>query len=161
MAKAEENNNLKAKAETSKAQTPEPVSGPEGAKTESSSLVASTSAAASRGAKNFAFYLSAFVIAIAKDAVEMVLGLIPFLNFLVMAVSLIFSILLTLILIFFGRWGAWKLAGMLLAQLFDCIPILAVLPLTTFTLILMILLEKFPASKTVSKVAKPISQAIK
>lgn len=114
--------------------------------------------ASAKKTTDFAFYLAILVLAGCKDLIEMVLGLIPFLNFLVMGVSLIFSILITLALVLLGKFGFGKIAAFLISQIADFIPILTVLTTTTITILLMIFLEKSPAKKFVQPAANIIKK---
>ena len=97
-------------------------------------------------------FLFLLITAIIKDAIEILLGLIPGINLFVWAISLPFTLFIFVITFISGLRATWLLIG----QILDLLPLASVLPIATVTVILCYIFQKLPAplKKTVAKASK-------
>jgi hypothetical protein len=97
-------------------------------------------------------FLFLLITAIIKDAIEILLGLIPGINLFVWVISLPFTLFIFAITFMSGIRGTWLLIG----QILDLVPLASVLPIATLTVILCYIFQKLPApvKKTVEKASK-------
>jgi len=97
-------------------------------------------------------FLFLLIPSIIKDAIEILLGLIPGINLFVWAISLPFTLFIFVITFISGLRATWLLIG----QILDLLPLASVLPIATVTVILCYIFQKLPAplKKTVEKASK-------
>lgn len=95
-------------------------------------------------------FLLLLIPAIIKDAIEMILGLIPGINFFVWMISLPFTAFIFFVTIISGTRGAWIFAG----HLVDLLPLASIFPIASFTVIFCYMSQNAPApiKKTMKKV---------
>jgi len=86
-------------------------------------------------------FLLLLIPAIIKDAIEMILGLIPGINFFVWMISVPFTAFIFFITIISGTRGTWIFAG----HLMDLLPIASILPIATCTVIFCYISQNAPA----------------
>lgn len=89
---------------------------------------------------DFGIFLLLLIFAIIKDAIEIILGLIPGINLFVWIFSLPFTAFILFITIITGIRGAWMFAGYLI----DLLPIASILPVTTLTVIFCYITQNAP-----------------
>lgn len=97
-------------------------------------------------------FLFLFITAIIKDAIEIVLGLIPGINLFVWIISIPFTLFIFTITLISGTGATWLFIG----QILDLLPFASILPIATSTVILCYIFQKLPAplKKTVEKTSK-------
>ena len=86
-------------------------------------------------------FLLLLIPAIIKDVIEMILGLIPGINFFAWMISVPFTAFIFFITIISGTRGTWIFAG----HLIDLLPIASILPIATFTVIFCYISQNAPA----------------
>ena len=97
-------------------------------------------------------FLFLLITSIIKDAIEILLGLIPGINLFVWVISLPFAAFIFIIVLISGIRATWLLIG----QGLDLLPFASVLPIATLTVILCFIFQKLPAplKKTAEKASK-------
>ncbi len=97
-------------------------------------------------------FLFLLITAIIKDAIELVLGLIPGINLFVWVISLPFVLFIFAITLISGIRATWLFIG----QILDLVPFASILPIATLTVILCYIFQKSPdiVKKTVEKASK-------
>ena len=97
-------------------------------------------------------FLFLLITAIIKDAIQILLGLIPGINLFVWVISLPFAAFIFIIVLISGIRATWLLIG----QGLDLLPFASVLPIATLTVILCFIFQKLPAplKKTAEKASK-------
>jgi len=97
-------------------------------------------------------FLFLLITSIIKDAIEILLGLIPGINLFVWVISLPFTLFIFAITFISGIRAEWLFIG----QGLDLIPIASILPIATLTVILCYIFQKLPAplKKTAEKASK-------
>jgi len=85
-------------------------------------------------------FLFLLITCIIKDAIEILLGFIPGINLFVWVISLPFILYIFAITFMSGIRGTWIFVG----QILDLIPFASILPIATFTVILVYILQKSP-----------------
>ena len=86
-------------------------------------------------------FLLLLIPAIIKDAIEMILGLIPGINFFSWMISVPFTAFIFFITIISGTRGTWIFTG----HLIDLLPIASILPIATCTVIFCYISQNAPA----------------
>jgi hypothetical protein len=97
-------------------------------------------------------FLFLLITSIIKDAIEILLGLIPGINLFVWVISLPFTLFIFAITFISGIRATWLFIG----QGLDLLPFASILPIATVTVILCYIFQKLPAplKKTVEKASK-------
>ena len=94
-------------------------------------------------------YAFLLIIAIFKDLIQIIMGLIPFAGpFLSIFLSMPFTIIILTILLLYGKLGMWKWLGVFMAKILDKISIF--LPITSLMIIALYFLEKTGLEKIAS-----------
>ena len=95
-------------------------------------------------------FLLLLIPAIIKDAIEVILGLLPGINFFAWMISVPFTAFIFFITIITGTRGTWIFAG----HLIDLLPIASILPIATCTIIFCYISENTPApiKKTIKRI---------
>jgi cation transport ATPase len=96
-------------------------------------------------------FLLLLIPAIIKDAIEMILGFLPGINFFAWMISVPFTAFIFFVTIITGTRGTWIFAG----HLIDLLPIASILPIATCTIIFCYMSQNAPASikKTIKRAA--------
>ncbi len=102
-------------------------------------------------------FLLLLILAIIKDGIEIIIGLIPGLDVFSWIFSLPFAAVIILIVFFTGIKSKWFLIG----QSIDIIPFASMLPTTVLTVAAVYATEKSPRLKKVAKVATKVTPSIK
>jgi len=106
---------------------------------------------------SLAIFFFLLITCIIKDAIEIFLGLIPGINLFVWVISLPFAAFIFIIVLISGIRGTWLLVG----QVLDLIPFASILPIATFTVILVYIFENLPILKEkMQKALKAIKSSI-
>ena len=97
-------------------------------------------------------FLFLLITSIIKDAIEILLGLIPGINLFVWIISLPFTLFIFAITFMSGIRAEWLFIG----QILDLVPFASILPIATLTVILCYIFQKLPAplKKTAEKASK-------
>ena len=97
-------------------------------------------------------FLFLLITSIIKDAIEILLGLIPGINLFVWIISLPFTLFIFAITFMSGIRAEWLFIG----QILDLVPFASTLPIATLTVILCYIFQKLPAplKKTAEKASK-------
>jgi len=97
-------------------------------------------------------FLFLLITSIIKDAIEILLGLIPGINLFVWIISLPFTLFIFAITFMSGIRAEWLFIG----QILDLVPFASILPIATLTVILCFIFQKLPAplKKTAEKASK-------
>lgn len=97
-------------------------------------------------------FLFLLIPSLIKDAIEILLGLIPGINLFVWVISAPFTLFIFAITFMSGIRAEWLFIG----QILDLVPWASFLPIASFTVILCYIFQKLPApvKKTVEKASK-------
>jgi len=106
---------------------------------------------------SFPLFLLLLILAIIKDGVEVLIGLIPGFDAFSWIFSLPFAAVITLIIFLIGISSTWFLIG----QLIDVLPFASILPVTTFSVIGVYIVEKSPRLKKAAKVTAKVIPSTK
>ncbi|MCX6736502.1 MAG: hypothetical protein NTW73_00175 [Candidatus Parcubacteria bacterium] len=104
---------------------------------------------------DFSIYIILFGIAIIKDILDILINLIPYINLFTFVISAPFTIIIFAITLITGKFGGWRIAIAMIAQLLDWVPIVSFIPITTISILLLVLMEKTGVGKIVSQIPIP------
>jgi len=101
---------------------------------------------------SFPLFILLLILAVIKDGVEVLIGLIPGFDAFSWIFSLPFAAVIILIIFLIGISSTWFLIG----QLIDALPFASILPVTTLSVIGVYIAEKSPHLRKAAKVAAKV-----
>ena len=102
---------------------------------------------------NFTIFIFLLILALIKDGLEFVIGLIPIVGLFSWLICLPLTAIIFAIIYIIGIGPSWAF----IVYIIDLVPLVSVLPITTIAVIGTYLVEKSPKAKKIAKIVPKIS----